>query len=69
MNEFNYDIKKIQGLNCPNKCLLTINGVDICFGNGKNSFRDVLDYAYTLDESKLECKKVKKQIKKALKAV
>lgn len=62
-----YQMKRIIGVNCPNKSLLIINGIEICFANSNKGLEKVLSYAFTLDETKIENKKIKRKVKEALK--
>lgn len=66
MNTFEYKTERIVGLNCPAKLLLTINNVKICFLESKKSLKNILKFAADFDESRLENKKIKNKIKKAV---
>lgn len=55
-----------MGLTCPNKFLVTINNVAVCFVNSKKSAKNVVEYAADFDETRLKNNKIKNKIKRIL---
>lgn len=66
VNKIHYSMERIPGLTCPSKWLLKINGENICFSNSEKGCKEVIEYAVSLDESKLENNKIKRKIRKVL---
>lgn len=66
INNISYSIDKVMGLTCPNKFLVTINNVAVCFANSKKSAKNVVEYAVDFDETRLKNNKIKNKIKRIL---
>ena len=67
MNEFSYKMTRIKGFICPSKTLLQINDQSfIC--NNNNQAKILVKYAATLDDSLIKDNRVKRLIRKAVKA-
>ena len=67
MNEFSYKMARIKGFICPSKTSLQINDQSfIC--NNDNQAKIFVKYVATLDDSLIKDNRVKKLIRKAVKA-
>ena len=64
--DFNYKLERISGFCCPNKTLVIINGINICFCNSKKKAQKIIEYAFTKDESILKDKVLKNKIMSAI---
>lgn len=66
MKDFNYNVEKITGLDCPTKFLVTINDKHICFTNSQKGVAKIIKYATTLNEEIIENAKITRKIKQVL---
>ena len=67
MNEFSYKMTRIKGFICPSKTLLQINNQSFIY-NKDNQAKILVKYTATLDDSLIKDNRVKKLIRKAVKA-
>ena len=64
-----YEVKKVLGMSCPNKFLITINGETVCFVNSNKGAKPIIDYAYSNDPIVLQNGKIRKRIDDILKSI
>lgn len=64
--DFSYYIEKLKGLDCPNKYLVSINCIKICFTNSIKAAQKVILYASGV-ENAINNNSIKNKVRKALK--